>query len=49
MKNRQVISMMALCLAALMLCSCASIQKKKAAEMQVRDFFTLQDGRVAKL
>ena len=49
MKNRQVISMMTLCLAALLLCSCATNQKNKAKEMQGRDFFTLPDGRVAKL
>ena len=35
-------------MAVVMLCSCTTL-KKSAKQMPVRDFFTLQDGRVAKL
>ncbi len=39
--------MLFVCLATAVLCSCASL--KKTVQMPVKDFFTLKDGRVAKL
>ena len=48
MKKRRYISLMTLCLMVISLCSCVSM-KKSAKNMPVKDFFTLKDGRVAKL
>ena len=46
--KRHCVSMMGFILAAVLFCSCTTM-KKSAKDMPVRDFFTLQDGRVAKL
>ena len=46
--KRHCLSWMGFILAAVLLCSCTTT-KKSAKEMPVHDFFTLQNGKVAKI